>query len=114
MRERTHTGTQDGGRSRQGCAKLLLSSARMLLRHAPAAQSVKLFRSWTPSRRFWSAPLFKGLAQDLESMAPALGQFIQEAHAWCTSDTSPGSGTWPPLVSPHRRWCDGGHGTAAW
>jgi hypothetical protein len=48
---------------------------------ARAAQSVKLFRYWTPARWFCSAPLFKGLPQDLENMTPALRQLIQQAHA---------------------------------
>jgi hypothetical protein len=33
-------------------------------------------------------------------MAAELGQFIQEEHPWCASDTSPGIGTWPPPISP--------------
>jgi hypothetical protein len=44
--------------------------------------------------------LLERLPQDLEDMVAELGPFIQEAHPWCTSDTPPGIGTWPPQISP--------------
>jgi hypothetical protein len=53
----------------------------MLLRHAPAAQSVKLFSDETPARWFCSAPLVTGLPQDLENMVAELRHLVQQEHA---------------------------------
>jgi hypothetical protein len=75
--EAEHLGCGDGHRS----GGQLLDSARAPKVSSRAAKAVKLLIFSTPAKLYVYETILERSAQDLEDMAPALRQFIQEEYA---------------------------------
>jgi hypothetical protein len=65
-----------------------------------AASAASAMTSVMCAQWFLEETLLDRWSQDLEDMALRSGRSANHRMSWCASDTSPGSGIWPPPIGP--------------